>query len=458
MLSNKVSFLTIGRVYSLFYNMSDHKFSKDSYCHFSKILSTHLLNSLWAYCSVCAGIFERKTTVFKNDIAEMAVSEAASYFTITEKLYSAYSSFVKKNKEDKHDTIALALLSSGIDMSLSCEGAAILITESLQEQIDMINVDQMPKLVEHICKSILSNLGSKNIKDYIIADSSSPIISSSVFATACLFCTLIPSSVKKAKIGKYTTEGMLLRSGRKYSEKNSMICMGKKDTRLDKYRSREIYPDIWAFFIGLFSKEKYYVKETYIASTRLTEAPMPIGEIDHKPLGSKVNVEITDIPTSINKVNSGNLPSRENISLSRNGSMETIVINSSDDEEIDDQDKEDKKSKSYFCFPFVTLFYTILQTIIRRFDMGTKFSKSGNSTFFKRKDTTEGSKQKANEDQQSASQVTNISDNNSDLSKKKIENLPEYYPDDFEIKMVNIDEKYGTKEARDAQRQLLMRR
>lgn len=438
-MKSKISFLTIKKVYNLLEDDKEHKFESPKHEYFKRIFKAHLINSLWAYCSIYTGLMERGNSVFDNKLFENLAEEAAGTLKVTKALYVVYSNYIKKNKEIKQDDIALSLLSSGVDIKDICATVSILISESLIDQINLITIDECDILAEYTCKCILSNLSDNVIKSYLLTDSTNKNIIISTFSISCLFCTFIPSKVNKKKIGKYTTEGMLLRSGIKYPIDSDMIYLSPKFSKLDKYRSREMYPEIYAFFSSLFPKFKLVVSHTSKSKSALSIPKNSFGIIDHISLGHINRVEITDIPVY------------DEISLKTPAnSTETYSLTSCSNSTENKQSSNDNENHSSFnCFTIFIILYRFIASLItnRGNNMGMSHSKqkttyngSNKSTFFK--EDAESRKNGSIINSQAEIKPEIVTD-----LKKKSRHVEPYPADDLEITFVDIAAVYGNKQS-----------
>ena len=434
-MKSKISFLTIKKVYNLFGSVENHKFDNPKHEYFKRVFCAHLINSMWAYCAIYTNLIQRNNPLFNNGIIEKIAEEAAGTLKITKGLYIIYSEYIKKNKEIKQDSIAISLLNSGADIKDICYMVSILVSESLIDQIELITTDDCAVLAEYTCKCILSNLSNPIIKPYLIADSTSKEIVISIFSIMCLFCTFLPSKVKKKNIGNYTTEGILIRSGIKYTLSNDMIYLSPRGGRLDKYRTREMYTEIYALFSSLFVSYKLFVSHTSKSTTGLTMPLVDANVIDHSSVGSKNSVEITDTEVF------------DDIRLTSNSSN-VSKTNSATEESKSSKHEEEEKNEQYFsCFSIFIIFYKFLSSLIKRRDkMGTSQSKQKKTYSDNKSANTFFKEDERNEDNSEVSdqKTDNSSLTISNVSKKKNNKL-DTYPDDYQISFVDIEAKYGDK-------------
>ena len=408
----KISFITIKRVYEVLLGLDCHQFQSPRASMFRGTLRSHLINGIWAFCSVTTGVYERSSEVFSNPAVDMAVSESSSVSPITKALYVLYSNIVVMNRQEKQDVVAKAILGSGFNVYRACDLASVIITESLMDQINMTPPNSVDVLASYTCNCILINLSDKRITPYMIADSTNEMLVQSVFAVSCLFATFIPAKVKKVKMGELTTEGVLTRSGIKYSMGKEMMHMSRGSSKIHKYRSREMYPEMWGFFVGIFQNERFTVHHKSSCPTNLTIPTIEAVEVQHEEVGLSGRVKVDGIPFRA--------PTMDSVDLVESSSTSTAQ-----------QEPGKDYAEPGMCFSFYIAIINFFCYMLRGCCMGTNFSKTKKPTFWSEPDP-DGDKSVQ------PSSIARRGDEGPSAPKKK--DLP---PDDLEISFVDIDEKFG---------------
>lgn len=336
MSANTVSFLTIKRIYFMSHDIQMFKFKNAEHAVFNNILNAHLLNALQATCTLTSGFFERNASVFESDLKESLASTVANTTLFTQAVYSGYVEYIKKTREARQDMIGASLLRTGINLPRTCALASLIITESLKNQLDLITPDDLPALAEYVVKVILHNLTHKNIRKYLLPDTTNLQIAATTFCVGCLLSTFIKPNIAKIKFSKTTSEGLLFRAGIKYQLGAEMAHVVAPGMRIAKYRSREMSPEIFGLYISTCTFRTHTNHHMSKCRSNLSEPVFKALAIDHTALGMQGRLEITDVPAY---TNSKGLPAK---------TLERTT-----------------------CFSFILAFFNYIETLI----MGAKPSK-----------------------------------------------------------------------------------
>lgn len=299
MAKTEISFLILKDTYLLLKNKNRTANSHVKTEFFKKLLAAHIFSSFSAYCMLPSEIFERSFSAFNNSGIDLAVEEISELSKTAKVLFNLYTAYIKKKQEIKIDSIALTLLTCGVPLFELSEEVAAAVTESLVEQIHLLAIEDLSSFADYTCKVILDNLGNKKLNPYILADSTNPLLIKATLINGCVLSTFLPSKVKKIKLGKINTEGMLRRSGLKYFEKGMIVHWGKKGDKPGKYKEREMYSQVFAFFISIFNNMGYTAliaapKSGEVHRSNLSRFEEEIVEIENVPLQHTQRVKVTD--------------------------------------------------------------------------------------------------------------------------------------------------------------------